>query len=59
MSVSFFSSLPNDEYSNLLVVSAFYNRPFSGKISLLVKNLYLSKSTYDKVEILAVCLSKL
>ena len=59
MPVYFFNSLPNDEYSNLLIVVAFYNSPFSGKTSSLLKNSYLLFSPDDKAKILAVCLFKL
>ena len=31
MSVCFFNSLPNEEYSNLLTVAAFSDKPFSIK----------------------------
>ena len=54
-----FNSLPNDEYSNLLIVAAFFNSPFSNKTSSLVKNSYLSTFPDDKAEILAVGLSRL
>ena len=59
MSVCFFSSLPNGEYLNLLIVAAFSNSPFSGKTSLPVKNSYLLTFLDDKIKILAACLSKL
>ena len=55
MSVGFFKSLHNGEYSNLLTVAAFSN---SDTTSLPVKNSYLLKFS-DKGEILVVCLSKL
>ena len=58
MSVCAFSSLPNGEYSNLFILTAFSNKSFSGKTSLSVKNSYLLTFPYDKAEILAVCLSK-
>ena len=58
MSVYFFKSLFNGEYSNLLIVAAFSNKPFSGKTSSLVKNSYLATFTDDKAEILAVSLYK-
>ena len=58
MSVWFFSSLLNDEYSNLLIVPAFSNKSFSGKTSLPVKLLYLPIFSDDKAKILAVRLPK-
>ena len=54
-----FNSLPNREYSDLLIVAAFSNIPFSGKTSSLVKHLYLTTFPDDKVKTLTVCLSKL
>lgn len=59
MSVCFFNSQPNDEYLNLLIVAVFSTSPLSGKIYLLVKKSYLPTFPDDKLEILAVCLSKL
>ena len=58
MSVWFFSSLLNDEYSNLLIVPAFSNKSFSGKTSLPVKLSYLPIFSDDKAKILAVRLPK-
>ena len=58
MSVCFFKSLPNGEYSNLLIVAAFSSSSLSGKIYSHVKNSYLPKFPDDKAEILAVCLTK-
>ena len=58
MLVRFVNSLPNGEYSNLLIVAAFSDKSFSGKISSLVKNLYLIIFPDDRTESLAVCLSK-
>ena len=58
MSVCAFYSLPNEEYSNLLIVPAFSSISFSGETSLPVKNLYLLTFPDDIVEILAVSLSK-
>ena len=58
MSVCFFNSLPNGEYSNLLIVAAFPNKSFTDKTSLLVKNSYLRIFPDDIAKILAVCLSK-
>ena len=59
MTVCTFSSLPNGKYSNLFNAAAFYSGYFSGKTSLLVKNLDLITFPDDKAEILVVCLSKL
>ena len=53
MSVCFFNSLANGEYSNLLIVAAFSNKLFSGK-KLSVTNSYLLTFPDDKAEILAV-----
>ena len=58
MPICAFISLPNAEYSNLLIVVAFSGKSFSGKIYLPVKNSYLLTFPDDKAEILAVCLSK-
>ena len=41
MSVCFFNSLPNSEYSILFIVASFSSKFFSGKTSLQVKKLYL------------------
>ena len=54
----FFNSLHNGDYSNLLIVAAFSNSPFSGKTYSLVKNSYFPTFPDDKAKILAVCLSK-
>ena len=59
MSVCALNSLPSGEYSNLFIVAAFSNKPFSGKTSFPVKNSYLLMFLVDKAEILAVCVSKL
>ena len=59
MPVCAFNSLPNKEYSNLSIVAAFSNKPFSGKIYLPVRYSYLLAFPVNKAEILAVCLSKL
>ena len=59
MSVYAFNSLPNGGCSNLFIVGGFSSKSFSGKTSLPVKNSYLLKFSYDKAEILGVCLSKL
>ena len=56
MSVCAFNSLPNKEYSNLLIEAAISNSYFSGKNSP-VKISYLPTFAYDKAIILAVCLS--
>ena len=56
--VSFFNSLPNDEYSNIFIAAAFSNKSFSGKTSLLVKILYLTIFPDGKTEALAVYLPK-
>ena len=44
--------------SNLFIVAAFSSKYISGKTSLPVKNSYLLTFPDDKVEILAVSLSK-
>ena len=54
MSVCFFNSLPNGEYSNLLIAA-----PFSGKTSLPAENSYLLRLPDDKSEITAVFQSKI
>ena len=54
----FFSSLPNREYSNLVIAAAFSAKSFSDKKSFPVKNSYLLTFPDDKAEIVAVCLSK-
>ena len=59
MSVYFFNTLPNGEYSNLVIVTALANKSFAGKTFSPVNNLYLSTFSDDKAEILAACLSKL
>lgn len=59
MSVCFLNSLPNNEYSNFLIVPTFSNGPFSGKVSFPVKNLYFATFPDGKAEILAFCLPKL
>ena len=58
MSLCYFNSLPNIEFSNLLIVGALSNSPFSSKTSSSVKYSYLPRFSDDKAEILAVCLSK-
>ena len=54
----FFNSLPNCKDSNILIVVAFSNSPFSAKTSSPVTNLNLPTLSDDKAEI-AVYLSKL
>ena len=54
-----FNSLPNGEYSNLLIAAAISTKSFPGKTSFLVKNSYLLTFLDDKAETLAVYLSKL
>ena len=54
----FFNSLPNCKNSNILIVVAFSNSPFSAKTSSPVTNLNLPTLSDDKAEI-AVYLSKL
>ena len=51
MLVRFVNSLPNGEYSNLLIVAAFSDKSFSGKTSSLVKNLYLIIFPDDRTEL--------
>ena len=53
MSVCFFSSTLNGEYSNRLIVVAFSNKSYP------VKNSYLLTFRDNKVTILIVCLSNL
>ena len=52
MSVCFFNSLPNGEYSNFFIVAAFSNRYLPGKTSSTVKNSYPLIFHDDKAEIL-------
>ena len=54
-----FKSLPNGEYSNLLIPADFSNKSFFGKTPLPVKSSNLQTYPYDKAEILRVCLSTL
>ena len=58
MSVCFYNSLPNGEYSNLLILASFSNKSFAVKTSSPVKNFYLPTFLDDNAEILAVCLFK-
>ena len=37
MSICYFNSLPNDEYSNIFIPAAFSNKYFSGKTYQQVK----------------------
>ena len=53
MPVWFFNSLPDGEYSNLLIVAAFLIVLFLCKSSSLLKNSYLPTFADNKVEILA------
>ena len=48
MSICFFNSLPNVEYSNLLVVAASSDNSSSCKTPSLAKNLYLPMLTDDE-----------
>ena len=50
MSVFFFNLLPNDEYSNLLIVAAFSNNSLSGKTSSPIRNSYLPTLPRDNAE---------
>ena len=58
ISVCLFSSLPNRDYLKLLIVTAFLNSSFSGKISSPPKNSYLPTFPDEKAKILAVYLPK-
>ena len=49
MSMCFYNSLPNDGYSNRLILAAFSNSPFSGKTSKPIKNSYLTTFPDDKI----------
>ena len=59
MSVCFFNSFPNNEYSNLLIIAAFSNSPYSSKNSLPVRNSYLPTFLDGNAKIFAVYLCKL
>ena len=59
MSLCFFNSLPNSQYSNLLIVAAVFIKYFSGKIYSPVKNSYLASFPNCIADILTVSLSKL
>ena len=50
MPVSFFNSLPNGKYSNLLIVAAFSSKSFSGKTTSPVKNSDVLVFPYDKAK---------
>ena len=58
MSTCAFNSLSKGEYSNLFIVAASFNRSFSGKTFLPVRNSYLQTFPDNKAEISADCLSK-
>ena len=49
--MSFLNSIPNGEYSNLLIVAAFSNSPLSSKTSSLVKKLHLPVFPDDRGDI--------
>ena len=55
----YFYSLPNGEYSNPFIATAFSSKSFSGKRYLPVKNLYWLIFPDGKAVVLAVYLSKL
>ena len=57
MFVYFFNSLPIGEYSNILIVAAFSNSPFSRKTSSPVKFSYLLPTFPDDNAEIFVCLS--
>ena len=58
MSLCSFNSLPSGEYSNLLIVAAFSNSPFSGKTSLSDKSSYLPMFLDEKASFLQfVCVN--
>ena len=48
----FFNSLPNVEYSNLLIVTACSSKSFPGETTLAAINSYLPTLPDDKAEIL-------
>ena len=58
MSVCAFNSLPNGEYSNILIAAGFSNKSVFDKTSFPVKNSYLLTFPDDKAGILAFFLSK-
>ena len=58
MSICFFNSLPNSEYSNLLIVAAVSNKYSSGKTISPIKNSYLASFPNCIAYILTVSLSK-
>ena len=58
MSVCFFNSLPNSEYSNLLIVVAVSSKYSFGKTISSVKNSYLASFPNCIADILTVSLSK-
>ena len=51
MSVCFFNSPHNSEYSNLLIGAVFFKKSFSGKTSATGKNSNLSTFPDDKAKI--------
>ena len=53
----FFNSLPNGEYSSLLI--AVFSGSLHGKLSSSVKNLYVPIFPDDKAEVLDIFMSKL
>ena len=59
MSVCTLSFLPNDELSNLSIVTDFSSKYFSGNTSLPIKNSFLVGFFNDQAESLAVFLSNL
>ena len=58
VSVYVVNSLPNSEYSNLLLVAVFSFNSFPGKTSSSFKNSYLPRFSDNKAEILVVYFSK-
>ena len=58
MTVCFFDSLTDGEYSSFLIVAAFSNKSISGETPSPVKNSYLPTFSDNTPKTLAVCLSK-
>ena len=58
MSVCAFNSLPNGEYSSILIAAGFSNKFVFDQTSFPVKNSYLLTFPDDKAGILAFFLSK-
>ena len=54
MAVCLFTSLPNGEYSNILIVAALSDKYFSGKTSCSVKFFYFPTFPDNKDEIKVV-----